>query len=49
MKFVRASWGQSFRVAMRYWRPYRLTLAHNPPIYRWLWWNFTISDHKDIK
>jgi hypothetical protein len=24
----------------RYLRPRRLTLASNPPIYRWLVWNF---------
>ncbi len=22
----------------RYWYPKRLTLKHNPPIYRWLFW-----------
>jgi len=25
----------------RYWRPRRLTLGHNPAIYRWLFWNFS--------
>ena len=23
-----------------YWLPKRLTLKKNPPIYRWLWFNF---------
>ena len=27
-----------------FWRPKRLTLAHNPAVYRWLWWNFTWDD-----
>lgn len=28
------------RIALQYWRPYRLTLSHNPHVHAWLWWNF---------
>jgi hypothetical protein len=31
---------RTVRRAMRYWRPKRLTLKENPPVYAWLWWNF---------
>lgn len=30
---------RTFRQAMRYVIPYRLTLDCNPAIYAWLWWN----------
>lgn len=25
----------------KYIRPHRLTLKHNPAIYKWMWWNFS--------
>jgi len=28
------------RMALRYWRPRRLTLKYYPGVYAWLWWNF---------
>lgn len=28
-----------------YWRPRRLTLRHNPPIYRWLFWVWGSEDY----
>ena len=31
------------RIWYKYWRPKRLTLKHNPPIYRWLWWVWDLS------
>lgn len=31
---------RSFRMAMRYILPRRLTLTTNPAVYAWLWWNF---------
>lgn len=38
-----------FRIAMVprnpfKWLPYRLTMPHNPAIYRWGWWNFSFDD-----
>lgn len=40
MTLVRAIPHRSFRKALRYWYPYRLTLAHNSRVHAWLWWNF---------
>lgn len=34
---------RSFRIAMRYWRPKRLTI-NDPAIYAWLWWNFSFDE-----
>ena len=31
---------RSWKQALRYLLPYRLTLPHNPRIHAWLWWNF---------
>lgn len=30
---------RSFHAAMRYWWPTRLTMAYNPRVHAWLWWN----------
>ena len=38
-RMVRAYPYRSLRKALRYWRPRRLTLKHNPRIHAWLWWN----------
>jgi len=38
-KFSRIKLGK--RVWYRYWYPRRLTLKHNPAIYRWLFWVFS--------
>jgi len=34
---------RSFKHALRYWRPRRLTLDHNPKICAWLWWNYSFD------
>ena len=31
---------RTLRIALRYWFPHRLTLAKNPRVHAWLWWNF---------
>ena len=31
---------RTFKMAMRYWYPRRLTLKCNPRVHAWLWWNF---------
>lgn len=31
---------RTWRQAFKYWKPYRLTISSNPPIYAWLWWNY---------
>lgn len=31
---------RSFKRALRYIIPHRLTLKENPRIHAWLWWNF---------
>ena len=31
---------RSFRMALRYWWPTRLTMPENPRVHAWLWWNF---------
>ena len=33
---------RSLRQALRYCWPKRLTLAHGPRIYAWLWWNYQL-------
>lgn len=38
-RIVRAYPYRSLRKALRYLRPRRLTLKHNPRIHAWLWWN----------
>jgi len=40
MRIVMAKPTRSFRQAMRYWLPHRLTLKCNPRVHAWLWWNF---------
>lgn len=37
-EFALSAYGQ--KKWYRYWLPKRLTLKHNPPIYRFLFWNF---------
>lgn len=39
LRIVRAYPYRRLRQALRYWRPQRLTLAHNPRVHAWLWWN----------
>jgi len=29
-----------FPQILEYWKPRRLTLEGNPPIYKWMWWYF---------
>lgn len=31
---------RTFKMALRYWYPKRLTMKYNPRIHAWLWWNF---------
>jgi len=40
MMLVRPVQRRTWRQALRYWKPRRLTLAHNPRVHAWLWWNF---------
>jgi hypothetical protein len=40
---------RTLRMALRYLTPTRLTLPHNPPIYAWLWWNYTITEASDAE
>lgn len=36
---------RSLRMALRYWKPYRLTLdiPGRPDIRAWLWWNYEVK------
>jgi hypothetical protein len=41
-RLVLAKPNRKFHIAIRYWKPYRLTLDRpgNPKIMAWLWWNY---------
>jgi len=46
MRIVRAKSGRKIPGIFRYWRPRRLTLEANPPVYAWLWWNIALKEEK---
>jgi len=47
LRIVRRYPRRNLRQALRYWRPRRLTLRHNPRIHAWLWWNIATEAVRD--
>ncbi len=40
---------RTFKSTMRYWKPTRLTLDHNPKVCAFLWWNYSFELKKGLK